>query len=161
MLDTEVFVFLKCLVAKALKGYGIQGPPTRASILINRYGAPLCSPEAWAPISMQMYPFMSINPMSVNTPCETSTESSMSLSSHQHPRTSLGNVQWPYYPISGVCSSMCTQSPSPPHPISILKVSKGAKIRNRYNQGPQPILSPYDSFYQSLGHEQQKKNNEI
>ena len=120
-------------IAKQYEGT-VTSNPIQRQILPSRYGTPLCSPEARAPISMQMYPVMSMNPMSVNTPCETSTESSMSLSSHQHPRTSLGNVQWPYYPISGVCSSMCTQSPSPPHPIPILN----------------PSYSQYASFYQSL-----------
>ena len=84
----------------------VTSNPIQRQAMNSRYGQPLSTPGAWAPVSMQMFPVMAMKPMSINTPGETSTGSS--ASSHQQPSTSSGKVQWPYYPASGVCSCACT-----------------------------------------------------
>lgn len=68
--------------------------------LNSRYGQPLNTPGTWAPVSMQMFPVMRMNPKSINTPGEVSTGSS--VSGNQPPSMSSGKVEWPYYSASGV-----------------------------------------------------------
>ena len=70
--------------------------------LNSRYGQPLNTPGTWAPVSMQMFPVMRMNQMSINSPGNVSIGSS--VSDQQQPSMSSGKVQWPYYTASGVCS---------------------------------------------------------
>ena len=67
--------------------------------LNSGYGQPLNAPGSLAPVSMQMFPVMAVNPKNVNTPGEMSAGSSVSSSQPQS--TPSGKVQWPYYSASG------------------------------------------------------------